>query len=220
MRAVVTLLCGLFAFGAVGLVEAEEGFVDLFAGDDLSGWVEEQHNFFKSQHPDVRTWSVKDGVVACDGSRGNCGFLRYRKELGDFTLRLEYRTSKGCNSGVGIRARVPYTTINPNTLPSSVGYEVQILDDAGKPPGKGSSGGFYGVLAPRANASKPAGQWNALEITCTGPKIHVTLNGQVIHDVDRTETAAIRDRVDRGYLSLQNHGHRIEFRNLRLKELN
>lgn len=195
----------------------QEG-INLFARNDLSGWIEEQHNFFKSKHPNVKTWSVKDGIVACDASTGNCGFLRYDKELRDFILRLEYRIAKKCNSGVCIRTAVPYDGRPDKTLPSHVGYEVQILDDAGAPASKTSSGAFYGLVAPQVNAAKEAGQWNALEIACQGPKIRVTLNGQTVQDVEQTEIEAIRDRPRAGYLALQNHGGNIEFRNIRLKE--
>jgi hypothetical protein len=203
----------------VDFVAAHRGDgIMLFTRDDLSGWTEEQHNFYKAKNPNVRTWSVKDGVVACDGSTGNCGFLRYEKKLSDFILRLEYRIAKNCNSGVCIRTRVPYDGYPDKTLPSHVGYEVQILDDADTPASKTSTGALYGLVAPRANAAKPAGEWNTLEIVCHGPTIRVTLNGQVVQDVDQTKIDAIRDRPRAGYLSLQNHGGNIEFRNIWLKE--
>ncbi len=196
-----------------------ENSVDLFAPGDLSAWVEEQHGFFKERHNDVHTWSVKDGVLSCDGSYGNCGFLRYREKLADFRLTLEYRTAKRCNSGVCIRSRVPYTTLKPNTLPSHVGFEVQILDDAGKPADIHSTGAFYGVLAPKVNAARPAGQWNTLEITCRGPKIRVVLNGQTVQDADQTQVEKMAGRPLEGYLSFQNHGGNAEFRKVRLKIL-
>ena len=114
---------------------------------------------------------------------------------------------------------MPYTTLTPNTLPSNVGFEVQILDDAGKPASPGSSGAFYGVLAPRANAARRACCWNSLEIECRGPRIRVILNGQLVQDVDQTKIPGIAARPLAGYLSLQNHGGSIRFRNVRLKEL-
>jgi hypothetical protein len=190
----------------------------LFASGDLKGWVEEQHGFFKKKHPDASTWSVKDGVVACDGSLGNCGFLRYDRKLSDFTLKLEYRVSENCNSGVCIRVPKPYDGNPDATLPSKGGYEVQILDDAGKPATKTSSSSFYNLLAPKENAAKPAGEWNTLEIACRGPRITVTLNGKVVQDVDQATVEAIRDRPREGYILLQNHGHKCEFRNIRLKD--
>jgi hypothetical protein len=205
-------------FGQIVLAAGNDGDdgVSLFAGDDLTGWVEEQHNFFKAKNPNVKTWTVKEGVVACDGSTGNCGFLRYEKRLSDFVLRLEYRIAKGCNSGVCIRTAVPYDGQPSKTLPSQVGYEIQILDDAGAPASATSTGAFYSKVAARVNAAKPAGQWNVMEIVCRGPKIRVTLNDQVVQDIDQTQIEAIRDRPRAGYLALQNHGGNIEFRNVRL----
>ncbi len=190
----------------------------LFASGDLSGWVEEQHEFFKKKHPGVTTWSVKDGVVTCDASRGNCGFLRMDRKLSDFTLRLEYRVPKGCNSGVCVRVPAPYNGLPDETLPSRTGYEVQILDDPGAAPSLTSTGALYNAVAPEANAARAAGEWNELEIVCRGPRIRVTLNGRVVQDVDQSEAAAIRDRKRAGYLMLQNHGGAIEFRDLRLKD--
>ena len=192
--------------------------IDLFAAGDLSGWVEDQHDFFKRDHPGVKTWSIANGVIAADGSHGNAGFLRYEKTLCDFALTLEYRMSKGCNSGVCIRARVPYTTIKPNTLPSHTGYEVQILDDAGKPTTVHSTGALYNSVPAKVNAAKAAGEWNSLAIECRGPHLRVTLNGKLLHDVDQREVAEIKDRPRCGYLSLQNHTNDVEFRNVRLRE--
>ena len=186
--------------------------------EDLTGWVEEQHNFYKAKHPQGTTWSVKDGALVCDGSTGNCGFLRYDTKLSDFVLRLQYRIAKNCNSGVCIRTAVPYDGRPDKTLPSHVGYEIQILDDAGAPASKTSTGALYGRVAPQMNAAKPAGQWNTMEVACHGTKIRVTLNGHIVQDVDQAEVAAIGDRPRAGYLALQNHGGNIEFRNLQLQE--
>lgn len=184
---------------------------------NLADWVEEQHNFFKAKHPKARTWSVKDGVLICDGSLGNCGFLRYREKLTDFTLRLEYRMSKGCNSGVCIRTAVPYDGNPEETLPSQTGFEIQIMDDAGQPASKTSSGALYGLAAPTINAARPAGEWNSLEVSARGPKIRVTLNRQVVQDIEQTKILTGKMRPLSGYLSLQNHGHGIEFRSLLLE---
>src|SRR5262245_4963905 len=133
-----TLLLGLLPSATVLKAEpvedANEGFSAILSGSELTGWVEEQHVFFRKKHPKVSVWSLRDGVLHADGSRGNAGFLRYDKQLGDFILRLEYRMSKKCNSGVCFRSPVPYTTLKPNTLPSGLGYELQITDDAGQPP--------------------------------------------------------------------------------------
>jgi hypothetical protein len=204
---------------AIDLGKRPEG-EKLFADDTLAGWVEEQHDFFAKKNPGVKTWSVKDGIISCDGAHGNCGFLRYEKKLADFILRLEYRMSKGCNSGVCIRSPNPYDGNAAQTLPSHTGYEIQILDDAGTGPSLWSTGSLYGLVAPEVNAARPAGEWNICEIECRGPKIRVTLNGRIVQDVDQTTLGAIRERPRAGYLLLQNHGHATEFQDIRLQDLN
>src|ERR1043166_6429314 len=105
------------------------------------------------------------------------------------------------------------------TRPSHASFEVQIMDDAGKPTDVHSSGALYDYVPPTANAAKPAGEWNSLDIECRGPRIKVTLNGQTVQDIDQTAIEAIKNKPTSGYCSLQNHGHRVEFRNVRWKVL-
>ena len=50
-------------------------------------------------------------------------------------------------------------------------------------------------------------------------KIRITLNGQVIQDVDQSTIDEIKGKPLAGYLCLQNHGKFIEFRKLRVKSL-
>ena len=58
-----------------------------------------------------------------------------------------------------------------------------------------------------------------MEIECRGPKIRITLNGQVIQDVDQSTIDEIKGKPLAGYLCLQNHGKFIEFRKLHVKSL-
>jgi hypothetical protein len=188
--------------------------------NDLTGWVEEQHHFYKKKHPNTTTWSVRDGVVHCDGSTGNCGFLRYDKKLCDFRLTLEYRmiSAKG-NSGICFRAAVPYTTLNPNTLPSNTGFEFQIMDDADQPASKTGTGAIYNQIEPRENASRKLGEWNAVEIECRGTNVTAKLNGKLVQDFDYSKLDALAKRESCGFIALQNHGGTAEFRMLELVEL-
>jgi hypothetical protein len=187
---------------------------------DLSGWVEEQHEFYKKKHPNTTTWSVRDGVVHCDGSTGNCGFLRYEKKLCDFRLTLEYRliSQKG-NSGICFRATVPYTTLNPNTLPSNTGFEFQIMDDHDQPASKTGTGAIYNQLEPRENAGLKLGEWNRVEIECRGTTVKAKLNGKLVQDFDCTKVPALEKRAACGFIALQNHGGTAEFRKIELLEI-
>ncbi len=194
---------------------SDDGFIKLFNGKDLSGWVVEGVKEYKEGNQSKPIWFVEDGKIICAGK--GFGFLRYEKPFSDFIFHVEYSMSKGCNSGIGFRT-VPYTG-PAATRPSFASYEIQILDDAGKPPSKYSSGALYRYLAPTSNPTKPAPEWNVLEIECRGPRIRITLNGQLIHDVDQSTIEELKDKPLAGYFCLQNHGKRIEFRNIRVKQL-
>jgi len=210
---VLTLLMGT---AAAEDKDNGEKFVDIFNGKDLSGWVVDRHHKYDQWAKDKPRWTVADGMIRCSG-KGGAPFLRYDKELSDFVLRIEYRMAPKCNSGLGIRG-VVYTGPR-KTRPSIAGYELQVLDDSGKNPTAHGSGSLYRYLAPKANATRPAGEWNEVEIECFGPRIRITLNDQIIHDIDQSQIEATKNKPLKGYFSVQNHGHVIEFRNVRLKEL-
>lgn len=190
-------------------------FIELFNGHDLGGWVAEGAAFYKSGEKNIPVWSVQDGQLVCAGK--GYGFLRFDRKFNDFELRLQYKIDRKCNSGVGIR-HVKYTGARA-TRPSFSGYEIQILDDAKKSPDAHSTGALYRYVAPMQNAGKPAGQWNEMVVECRGPRIRVTLNDCLIHDLDQTDDDAIASKPLSGYVSVQNHGGRIVFRSIRVKEL-
>jgi hypothetical protein len=136
--------------------------------------------------------------------------------------------SKDCNSGVFLRVHDRQDWLN-------TGMEIQVLDSAGKPnPSIHDCGALYDCMAPKVNAAKPAGEWNRYVITCSGARIHAMLNGQVVLDVDLNDWKepgknpdgkknkfrwAYKDMWRSGYLSFQDHGHPIQYRNVLIKEL-
>ena len=83
----------------------------------------------------------------------------------------------------------------------------------------GATGAIYQVVAPKAFASRPAGQWNELQILCRGEQVQVTLNGQRITDARMDEHEALKKRPHRGYIGLSAHSGPARFRNVRLHEL-
>ena len=133
-------------------------------------------------------------------------------------MSLEFKAGPNTNSGIGLRG-IKYLEGKLKTRPSMAGFEVQLLDDVGKQPTADTSGALYRYIAPKKNAIRKAGEWNRLVITCRGPKIVVQLNGQTVQDFDQTSIPKTADKPLSGYLSLQNHGGAIVFRNIRLKEL-
>lgn len=194
--------------------EKEAGFVPLFNGKDLSGW--------KQYDSRAKVWAVEDGMIVCRKAGG--GWLGTERDYADFILRLEYRLTPGGNSGVYIRA--------PETgWISRVGMEIQILDDGHPRYAKLEpyqyTGSIYHVIAPSARASKPAGEWNALEIRAVGRRVAVVLNGRKVVDADLDkplkDPAVAKEHPGltrkTGRIGLQSHTDRVEFRNLRIKEI-
>jgi hypothetical protein len=216
MTAVVAAVSVVLSTPAVfAAPAADDGFVEMFNGKNLDGWVVEGTKDFQRQGERKPVWTAEKGTIVCAGS--GFGFLRYDKKLGDFIVHVEYRLAKRCNSGLGIRS-VKYRG-SAASRPSFAAYEIQLLDDAGKKPNEYSSGSLYRYVAPKVNSTRPAGEWNTIDIECRGPKIRITQNGQVLHDLDQTTIEAIKTKPLTGYFALQDHGGKIEFRNLRVKEL-
>src|SRR5581483_1005435 len=179
------MLCHRVCLGSVLLLAlaasalADE-YRDLFNGKDLDGWTVEGPRADKQGNT---MWTVRDGNIVCLGK--GFGFLRYdREKFGNFALRIEYRfapNQKG-NSGVGIRTAPFDPKQSRQTRPSFAAYEIQLQDDAGEPATVHSTGSLYRYAAPTANPSKPAPEWNTIDIECHGPRIQVSLNGQKILD--------------------------------------
>jgi hypothetical protein len=207
-----------------------DDFRDLFDGRSLAGWVVEGP---AQDRAGRMMWSVEDGRIVCLGA--GFGFLRYdRREFSDFTLRVEYRFAPpaaghpAANSGLGIRTGRFDPKHLRATRPSYAAFEVQLLDDAGSPPSAHGTGSLYRYQGPTANPTRPAPEWNAIEVTCVGPRIRVRLNGQTILEADQSELAAVKskpaespapkDKPRRGYVALQSHSGRVEFRRVQVRE--
>jgi hypothetical protein len=183
----------------------------LFNGKDLAGW--------QAVGGPAASWKVEDGLLYCSGGGG--GWLSTSREYSNFEIELEFRVPPGGNSGVFLRA--PH-----QGNPAFAGMEIQILDDAAPEYANLQPyqycGSLYGVAAPSKRASKPAGQWQKLSIKCDGRRVQAALNGEPIVDANldqHPDKAAEHPGIKRarGYVGLQNHGTRLDFRNVRLREL-
>jgi hypothetical protein len=128
----------------------------LFNGRDLAGW-----RFEFADKP--AGWVVADGVMTNQQTGNN---IISGQQFKDFRLTIEYKVEKDSNSGLYLRGR----------------YELQVLDDAGKPPSPTGNMAVYGRVAPSVNASRPAGEWQTAEVTLVGNRVTVVLNGRTIHD--------------------------------------
>jgi len=130
--------------------------IQLFNGKDTTGW--------KSLTPNKAFgWTVEDGVLKSTGGASN---LVTVGKFWNYALHVEFRLGRDSNSGIGLRGR----------------YEVQILDDYGKPANTHGNGALYSRILPAENASKPAGEWQTYDIRLVGRQVTVVLNGKKIID--------------------------------------
>jgi lysophospholipase L1-like esterase len=192
-----------------------DGAKALFNGVSLNGW--EQVGGDKS------CWFTAPGLLYTDGVEGG-GWLSTKKEYGDFELSLEYLTPKGGNSGVFIRAP-------REGNPAFEGSEIQVLDDADEQykdlqPYQ-YTGSVYSTCAPSKRVTKPAGEWQSMKIRCEGPRVQVWVNGEQVVDCNQDEAAKDEAKLKehpglkryKGYIGLQNHSSRLDYRNVFIKEL-
>jgi hypothetical protein len=187
-----------------------EGFTALFNGKDLTGW--------KRHGGKADTWGAENGILFVN--KGGGGWLMTEKEYSNFELRLEFKVPKAGNSGVALRSPMKGD-------PAYTGMEIQILDD---PAYKGlqkwqHTGSIYGVVPSSKQPTKPVGQWNSYRIVCKGRQVTVELNGEKIVDANLDDYKEEHGKKhpgilrDKGHVGLQEHGGRVEFRNIFLKEL-
>ena len=187
----------------VGAAEVEKGLRPLFNGKDLAGW--------KLSNPGGHnSWSVLPGGILKNTVEKDVHGtdLVTEQKFWNFTVRYEFMTPDGSNSGFYLRGR----------------HEIQILGDykEGKATITGN-GSLYNFKAPDKFATKPGGEWQSAEATMIGNRITVILNGVKIHDnvvCDRPTGAEIDGRVNEpGPIFLQGDHGTVSFRNLRIKEL-
>jgi hypothetical protein len=166
--------------------------VNLFNGKDLTGW--------RSTGSGPPTgWSAVDGNLTSTGRATN---LISDAKFWNFVLHVEYRVGAHSNSGIGLRGR----------------YEIQVLEDYGRPPNTHSNGALYSRVAPSANVSKPAGEWQTYDIRLVGRQVTVVLNGRKVIDKAEIEglTAIAVDpnEAEPGPIYLQGDHGPVEFRNI------
>ncbi len=206
------------ATGKLSAEEQTDGYKALFNGKDLAGWWIRGEN--------KKAYLVNDGAILVTGEK-NGDWLFTDNEYDNFILRYEYRCVAGeGNSGVGIRA-----TKDGN--PAFQGMEIQVLRPGWETPYQ-RAGSLYHTVPPKVEADKKFGEWNSVEVHADGPHIRTTMNGTVIYDIQMTDFTKekiekekvkdewrlpLDDRPAKGYIGLQNHEDKVEFRNIRIKTL-
>jgi formylglycine-generating enzyme required for sulfatase activity/serine/threonine protein kinase len=185
------------ALASAAGVSAQEGFVPLFNGKDLSGWKVGKFN--------PGNWRVEQGVLV--GSKSPFGFIHtVRDDFTDFHLRVEARLNDGGNGGVIVRGNNGF-----------YGYEADLNNP--RDTGSNRTGTLWtqretlvGFLEPLV----PPGEWFTLDVIAEGDHIVVQVNGRTTADYTDEKR-----RSRRGYINLQQAHEEtvVEFRKIEIKEL-
>ncbi len=195
--------------------QKEEGFVTLFNGKNLDGWVGNKKDY-----------KVADGLLVIEPvdneERGN---LYTKKEYSDFVFRFEFQLTPGANNGLGIRAPLEGDA-------AYTGMELQILDNTADMYKDLHEyqyhGSVYGVIPAEKGHLKPVGAWNQEEVTVKGNNIKVVLNGHTILEgsiasaikdgtLDGKEHPGLKNKT--GHIGFLGHGSVVKFKNIRIKDL-
>ena len=168
--------------------------------------------------------------------RGNLPALPYgasgcltRDKFKDFDLRLEWKIEPGGNSGI------IYRCSEDGGAMWQTGPEMQVLDSArhgDDAQSKHTAGANYALHAPAMDVTRPAGSWNQARVIVRGNHVEHWLNGWKVVEYElgsddwKERLAASKfaktpgwGTQPEGHIGLQDHGNRVWYRNLKIREL-
>jgi len=207
--------------------EKQDGWKLLFDGKSLAGW--------KNYHePGISKWSVGNGCLVASGTGSDStGYIHTEKQYDNFELNFDWKIAKEGNSGViyhvldGKKFRTPYVT----------GPEYQLLDDVTFPEKVHDwqqTGADYAmhIADPKVKKLNPVGTWNTSRIVFNNGHVEHWLNGAKIVEFEAwtPEWFSLKNSgkwakmpeyglSETGFIALQDHGSKVWFRNMKIKEL-
>jgi len=200
--------------------EKAAGWRLLFDGKTTAGW----RGYKQQGMPEG--WQVVDGALTRVGQAGDIITV---DQFQDFELTLEWMVAPGGNSGIFFRASEDTDWIYQNAP------EMQVLDDAAHQDGlqrETAAGSNYALHPAPEGVVKPAGEWNSVRIVVRGNHVEQWMNGVKVVEyelgspdweqrVAKSKFAAWPQygRNPRGHIGLQDHGDRVAFRNIKIREL-
>ena len=200
--------------------ERAAGWQLLFDGNSLEGWRGYNSEFMPTG------WSVENGMLTRTGPGGD---IITEQQFGDFELYLEWLVGPGGNSGVLLRAVEGQEKVYHGAP------EMQILDDAGHLDGRSpltSAGSNYGLHGAPHGIVKSAGEWNSSRIVVVNNQVEHWLNDDKVVEYELGSADWLRrvanskfaqwpeyGRASRGHIGIQDHGDRVSFRNLKVREI-
>lgn len=216
--------------------EASQGWLLLFNGQNGEGW----RGVNKTEFP--AGWVVEDKALKCIGSgRGEAGaanggdILFAQRQFSNFDLKIEWKISEGGNSGIFYLGAEKKGKEIWRTAP-----EFQVLDNDRHPDailgkdGNRKAGSLYDLIPAKPQNTKPAGEWNTVEIIVYQGTVVHKQNGDTILEY-HLWTPEWNEMVKNskfpsynpdwanvpkeGYIALQDHGNDVWYRNIKIRPL-
>jgi len=206
--------------------EQKNGWQLLFDGTNTTGW----HGYNLTGIPDC--WTIEDGSLTMNTTGGaESQDIITDKSYRSFAFYAEFKVTEGANSGIIFQ-------IAEDTLykfPYETGPEFQVIDTENWPDPLEEwqiCGANYAMHPPMVKPYKPVGEWNQALIVVNGDDVTFILNGEITvqYTKNSPEWIELRNsgkwsdypdygKYDEGHISLQNHGTKVWYRNVKLKEL-
>ena len=220
LRSAALLILLLFAISGIATSQAKEKkhkgtkepkaeSVSLFNGKDLGNWV----FYLKDKSVDpASVFSVRDGVIHITGNP--FGYMRTKESYSDYKLHVEWHwPAVATNSGVFVHGQKPDSIwlrcVECQLMAGNAGDFV-CMNGADMTERTDKSTPVVRKLA--ASTEKATGEWNTMEVVCSGNTIEVYVNGVMMNKGTNVT-------VNQGSICLQSEGKDIEFRNVYLTPL-
>lgn len=205
--------------------EIKEGWVRLFDGVSTNGW-----HTFNAAGINSR-WHVEQGELALEPSptrKISGADLESHARFADFELSLEWKMSRGGNSGIFYRVQG-----EGYAHPWDIALEYQLLDNhvEGGPP-LHQAGAVWDLYAPARDVTRPIGQFNQARIIVRCGWVEHWMNGVKLlrfqlgsadfkqrHAVSANRKNSVYGMAERGTIVLQDEGRQVSFRNIKIRPL-
>lgn len=206
--------------------EKTAGWQLLFDGKSLDKW----RGFRKESVP--AAWQIEDGAIALVGKNG--GDIITKDQYENYELMLDWKISEGGNSGI------IYNVSEDSQYGATyhTGPEMQVLDNERHPDakqgknGNRQAGANYDMIPLSAPAVKPVGQWNRVRLVVNKGHVEHWLNGKkvVAYQLGSPEweemvknskfaTMPGYGRIRKGHIALQDHGDKVWYKNIKIRQL-